>query len=271
MYGVITVSDMRLELCAADCQVLHVVCREGPAVHQQECLHCGRCQRNRLLHQRWQSNQVACQQRLASGGSEYYGGCSRLVSHTVAASGSRHCCYCTRQRWHDACLLLSLTLSGHDMPFTHALQTCPMPSDCSVYKQTKHPRSATGSWPLLKACLSVQCWGCACRLPITPSVKMLIQKVLLYRLGKIAITAACGLLAFGLSDLSYYTDPVGHADSYLSSPLMPVLVSVLVGYTISNVFLQVLHACCLPACLSSSTYCCYTGAACCFALCCYDG
>lgn len=59
------------------------------------------------------------------------------------------------------------------------------------------------------------------------------------RLGKVAITAACGLLAFGLSDLKYYTDPVGHADTYLSSPLMPVLVSVLVGYTISNLFLQV--------------------------------
>lgn len=62
------------------------------------------------------------------------------------------------------------------------------------------------------------------------------------RMGKIAVTAACGLLAFGLSDLTYYTDPVGHADTYLSSPLMPVLISVLVGYTISNLFLQVSHA-----------------------------
>ena len=61
-------------------------------------------------------------------------------------------------------------------------------------------------------------------------------------MGKIAVTAACGLLAFGLSDLTYYTDPVGHADTYLSSPLMPVLISVLVGYTISNLFLQVSHA-----------------------------
>ena len=59
------------------------------------------------------------------------------------------------------------------------------------------------------------------------------------RLGKIAVTAACGLVAFGLSDLTYYTDPVNHPDSYLSSPLMPVLLSVLVGYTISNLFLQV--------------------------------
>lgn len=59
------------------------------------------------------------------------------------------------------------------------------------------------------------------------------------RLGKIAVTAACGLVAFGLSDLTYYTDPVNHPDSYLSSPLMPVLLSVIVGYTISNLFLQV--------------------------------
>ncbi len=61
-------------------------------------------------------------------------------------------------------------------------------------------------------------------------------------MGKIAVTAACGLLAFGLSDLTYYTDPMGYADTYLSSPLMPVLISVLVGYTISNLFLQVSHA-----------------------------
>lgn len=59
------------------------------------------------------------------------------------------------------------------------------------------------------------------------------------RLGKIAVTTACGLIAFGLSDLKYYTDPVNHPDSYLSSPLMPVLISVLAGYTISNLFLQV--------------------------------
>ena len=59
------------------------------------------------------------------------------------------------------------------------------------------------------------------------------------RMGKIAVTAACGLIAFGLSDLKYYTDPVNHPDSYLSSPLMPVLISVLAGYTISNLFLQV--------------------------------
>lgn len=58
-------------------------------------------------------------------------------------------------------------------------------------------------------------------------------------MGKIAVTAACGLIAFGLSDIKYYTDPVNHPDTYLSSPLMPVLVSVLAGYTISNLFLQV--------------------------------
>ena len=74
------------------------------------------------------------------------------------------------------------------------------------------------------------------------------------RMGKIAVTAACGLLAFGLSDLTYYTDPVGHAGTYLSSPLMPVLISVLVGYTISNLFLQVSHSVSIHdhACMSSA-------------------
>jgi uncharacterized membrane protein len=73
-------------------------------------------------------------------------------------------------------------------------------------------------------------------------------------MGKIAVTAACGLLAFGLSDLTYYTDPVGHAGTYLSSPLMPVLISVLVGYTISNLFLQVSHSVSIHdhACMSSA-------------------
>lgn len=68
---------------------------------------------------------------------------------------------------------------------------------------------------------------------------VLLGVLLLCRMGKIAVTAACGLIAFGLSDIKYYTDPVNHPDTYLSSPLMPVLVSVLAGYTISNLFLQV--------------------------------
>lgn len=83
-------------------------------------------------------------------------------------------------------------------------------------------------------------------------------------MGKITVTAACGLIAFGLSDLKYYTDPVNHPDSYLSSPLMPVLISVLAGYTISNLFLQVSLAPChgynalpdLPSiCLPKSSAC----------------
>ena len=74
--------------------------------------------------------------------------------------------------------------------------------------------------------------SCACML-------VCLRVLLLCRMGKIAVTAACGLIAFGLSDIKYYTDPVNHPDTYLSSPLMPVLVSVLAGYTISNLFLQV--------------------------------
>lgn len=58
-------------------------------------------------------------------------------------------------------------------------------------------------------------------------------------LGKLAVMASCGIVAFLLADREFYTDPDNHPDSYLSSPLMPILVSMLVGYVVADLFFEV--------------------------------
>ena len=65
-----------------------------------------------------------------------------------------------------------------------------------------------------------------------------IGDVLLW-LGKLAVTASCGLVAFLMSDSDYYTDQDQYPDTYLSSPLMPILISLLVGYVVADLFFEV--------------------------------
>ena len=55
-------------------------------------------------------------------------------------------------------------------------------------------------------------------------------------LGKLSIAIACGVSALAMSNISPYTDP--SSDSYLSSQVMPVVLSVIVGYIISAIFYQ---------------------------------
>mmetsp|Transcript_8104 Transcript_8104/g.16758 ORF Transcript_8104/g.16758 Transcript_8104/m.16758 type:complete len:786 (-) Transcript_8104:485-2842(-) len=58
-------------------------------------------------------------------------------------------------------------------------------------------------------------------------------------LGKVAIAATCGVCAFFMAELDYYNNPVDHPKTYLSSPLWPVLISILIGFFIAEVFLSV--------------------------------
>ncbi|KAK9804898.1 hypothetical protein WJX72_010746 [[Myrmecia] bisecta] len=58
-------------------------------------------------------------------------------------------------------------------------------------------------------------------------------------LGKISVAAGCGLIAFLISDMKVYTDPVNHSSTYLSSPLLPVLLAVIIGYVIASLFFSV--------------------------------
>ncbi len=56
---------------------------------------------------------------------------------------------------------------------------------------------------------------------------------------QISVCAGCGIIAFLMSDLTYYTDSTKHPDTYLSSPLLPILISLLVGYTVAQCFFNV--------------------------------
>lgn len=56
-------------------------------------------------------------------------------------------------------------------------------------------------------------------------------------LGKIVITGACALGAFFMCDTSAYADPA--KETYLSSPLAPVIACAFVGYIQADLFLSV--------------------------------
>lgn len=56
---------------------------------------------------------------------------------------------------------------------------------------------------------------------------------------QISVTAGCGIIAFLMSDLAYYTDSTKYPATCLSSPLLPILVSLLVGYTVAQCFFNV--------------------------------
>ena len=49
-----------------------------------------------------------------------------------------------------------------------------------------------------------------------------------------------------MSDLPFYTDPTRYPDTYLSSPLLPVILSLLIGYIVASVFFDVSHLFRLP-------------------------
>ena len=54
--------------------------------------------------------------------------------------------------------------------------------------------------------------------------------------GKLSIAVGCGVAALAMSNMSPYTD--ASSDSYLSSQVMPVTLSVIVGYIICTIFYQ---------------------------------
>ena len=58
-------------------------------------------------------------------------------------------------------------------------------------------------------------------------------------LGKLAVAATCGVIAFFLCRLPYYSSPAKYPTTYLSSPFFPVLFSVMVGFVIAQIFFAV--------------------------------
>ncbi|CAG9467592.1 unnamed protein product [Pedinophyceae sp. YPF-701] len=58
-------------------------------------------------------------------------------------------------------------------------------------------------------------------------------------LGKLAVMGMCALVAFGLSDLDYYSDPDKHPDTVLTSPVLPILISAIVAFVVAQIFFQI--------------------------------
>lgn len=80
-------------------------------------------------------------------------------------------------------------------------------------------------------------------------------------LGKLSVMAGCGVVALLMSTLTYYTDPVKYPNTFMSSPLLPVILSLLIGYIVASVFFNVrpllnLHACNVPLTQISAEYTC---------------
>ncbi len=61
------------------------------------------------------------------------------------------------------------------------------------------------------------------------------------RRGDLRVCCA-GVIALLMTDLPFYTDPVKYPNTYLSSPLIPVLLSLLIGYIVASIFFNVRSA-----------------------------
>mmetsp|Transcript_19037 Transcript_19037/g.31987 ORF Transcript_19037/g.31987 Transcript_19037/m.31987 type:complete len:792 (+) Transcript_19037:213-2588(+) len=86
-----------------------------------------------------------------------------------------------------------------------------------------------------------------CKSAIT-AVALLVENVLrlaavnivgdsLIFLGKLMVMLGAGVIAFLMTDLDIYTDPA--EKTYLSSPLMPIILSCLIAFFIADIFFQV--------------------------------
>jgi choline transporter-like protein 2/4/5 len=78
-------------------------------------------------------------------------------------------------------------------------------------------------------------WGLLVRNAMQVATVSIIADILIW-LGKLGIAVGCGVSALAMSNISPYTDP--SSDSYLSSQIMPVVLSVIVGYIIATIFYQ---------------------------------
>ncbi|KAK3259075.1 hypothetical protein CYMTET_31912, partial [Cymbomonas tetramitiformis] len=56
-------------------------------------------------------------------------------------------------------------------------------------------------------------------------------------LGKVCVTLLAGIMCFFLTDMDLYTDV--DSETYLSSPLLPIILSMCIAYFIAEVFFQV--------------------------------
>ena len=77
-------------------------------------------------------------------------------------------------------------------------------------------------------------WSCTAALMLVPCGRL--QKNIFH--DKLLMCFP-GVIALLMSDLPFYTDPVKYPNTYLSSPLLPVFLSLLIGYIVASVFFNV--------------------------------
>ncbi|MEW5314521.1 MAG: hypothetical protein WDW38_006013 [Sanguina aurantia] len=82
----------------------------------------------------------------------------------------------------------------------------------------------------------------AVKLIVTNALRMAVVNIVggvLIFLGKISVAAACGLIAFAMSETKYYTDSVNYPNTYLSSAILPIALSIIIGFFVSDLFFAV--------------------------------
>lgn len=78
----------------------------------------------------------------------------------------------------------------------------------------------------------------AVKLVVSNAIRLMTVSVVgdaLLFLGKLAVACGCGLIAFGMSNHAYYTDPVKYPATYLSSAILPIAVAVGTGFIVAQV------------------------------------
>mmetsp|Transcript_33745 Transcript_33745/g.95482 ORF Transcript_33745/g.95482 Transcript_33745/m.95482 type:complete len:789 (-) Transcript_33745:181-2547(-) len=58
-------------------------------------------------------------------------------------------------------------------------------------------------------------------------------------MGKLCVVGGCGVVAFFFADIEYYTNQDKYPNTYLSSPVAPIVLTVIVAYACASVFFQV--------------------------------
>ncbi|XRB10017.1 choline transporter protein [Pycnococcus provasolii] len=84
--------------------------------------------------------------------------------------------------------------------------------------------------------------GTAVKLIITNAVTLAAVNFAgdgLIAIGRLIVVAACACCALSMADQDVYTEPVKYPETYLKSPLVPVLLSCLAAYVIASQFLAV--------------------------------
>jgi choline transporter-like protein 2/4/5 len=84
--------------------------------------------------------------------------------------------------------------------------------------------------------------GRAVALIISNALRLLAVSIvgdMLIFLGKLCVVGGCGVAAFFFADSELYTNPEKHPGTFLSSPVAPIVLTVIIAYICASVFFQV--------------------------------